>query len=169
MVGLAVAGKLVTEWRPRLGTAGCLTEEWDDPEGMSLLAALDGGTPYAWDATADGVRLVEPVLGIALSASRPEGLKRGIEYLAAAVDQLLPHCGSEGVENTAHVLATLLRRHFATRPASAPLEAEFSASEFVWHPPRLKPQGQWPWLREPRVEDHRPYGSAIEKALRQAR
>lgn len=150
----------------RLGDAGCL-RCWNDPDGIALLEALGVGPVFEWRRDRETVWLAEPILGIAIGGATPEDLMDGVEYLAAAADNLLPLAGGSGPEEAAWGVARKLRRHFALRPASAPPNVEFTLAEYRHTAAVARPEAIRDALRQPEVEEHRPFGAAIKKSLGQ--
>lgn len=152
-----------------LGDAGCL-RCWNDPDGIALLDALGVGPVFEWRREGGTVSLAESVFGISIRGATPDDLIEGVEYLAAAVDALLPQVGGRGPEEAAWAMAQKLRLHFALRPASAPPNVQFALSDFHQTPAAAGCPGEaCDALREPEVQEHRPFGSAIKKSLGQPR
>lgn len=151
-----------------LGDVGCL-RCWTDPDGIALLEALGVDPVFEWRRDGETISLAETVFGISIRGATPDDLIEGVEYLAAAVDTLLPQVGGGSSEEAAWAVAQKLRLHFALRPASAPPNVQFALSEFHQTPAAGCPGEAGDALREPEVQEHRPFGSAIKKSLGQPR
>jgi len=176
---LAIAARLAGDMPlVSLGDAETLLEIWHDRESVDLLRLIAGmphpdpsngaAGRFGWvrdQALPDTLLLGHSILGVRISATTPELLADGIEYLAGIVDRLLAAVAEENqagngerVETTAS-LTLKLRPLLAVTPVDAPLGVVLALDEaplvIAGAPPgddidRLRQD-----LHEPELQDHR--------------